>query len=32
VVKAAGCPAICETPGGAAEQAADIKWLRGLVG
>lgn len=28
VIAAAGAPAICETPGGAQAQAADIKWLR----
>ncbi len=28
VVRAAGAPAVVETPGGAAEQAADIAWLR----
>jgi deoxyribonuclease IV len=32
VIREAGCPAICETPGGSAEQAADIKWLRDRVG
>ncbi|MEX2619261.1 MAG: deoxyribonuclease IV [Egibacteraceae bacterium] len=28
VVAAAAAPVICETPGGASEQAADISWLR----
>jgi deoxyribonuclease IV len=28
IVHAAGATAICETPGGATEQAADIRWLR----
>lgn len=28
VVRAAGAPVICETPGEAAEQGADIAWLR----
>lgn len=32
VVEEAGAPVICETPGGAAEQAADIAWLRARVG
>ena len=32
VIKQAGVPAICETPGGAEAQAADIKWLRERVG
>jgi deoxyribonuclease-4 len=27
-IAAAGAPALCETPGGAVEQAADIAWLR----
>lgn len=31
VVAAAGAPVICETPGGVAEQAADIAWLRERV-
>jgi deoxyribonuclease-4 len=31
VVAEAGCPAICETPGGPEAQAADIKWLRERV-
>ncbi|WP_370370615.1 deoxyribonuclease IV [Catenulispora sp. GP43] len=31
VIAEAGCPAICETPGGAEAQAADIKWLRERV-
>jgi deoxyribonuclease-4 len=31
VVSAAGAPVVCETPGGAAGQAADIAWLRGRV-
>ena len=31
VVRAAGAPVVCETPGGAAGQAADITWLRGAV-
>jgi deoxyribonuclease IV len=28
VVQAAGAPVVCETPGGAQEQGADIAWLR----
>jgi deoxyribonuclease-4 len=28
VIRAAGAPAVCETPGGAEAQASDIKWLR----
>ena len=28
VVRAAGCPVVCETPGGRDGQAADIAWLR----
>ena len=28
VVRAAGAPVVCETPGGAAGQGADIAWLR----
>lgn len=28
VVRAAGAPVVCETPGGAAEQGRDIAWLR----
>jgi len=32
VVAAAGCPALVETPGGPAEQAADIAWLRQRLG
>ncbi len=28
VVRAAGAPVVCETPGGAAGMAADIEWLR----
>ncbi|NLG22308.1 MAG: deoxyribonuclease IV [Actinomycetales bacterium] len=31
VVRAAGAPAVVETPGGAAEQGADIAWLRERV-
>lgn len=31
VVEAAQAPVICETPGGAAEQAEDIAWLRGRL-
>ena len=31
VIADAGCPAVCETPGGAQAQAADIKWLRERV-
>jgi deoxyribonuclease IV len=31
VVRAAGAPVICETPGGAEGQAADIAWLRSRV-
>jgi deoxyribonuclease-4 len=32
VIVAAGAPVVVETPGGAKEQAADIKWIRGLTG
>lgn len=32
VVDAASAPVICETPGGAAEQAEDIAWLRRRLG
>lgn len=32
VVRAAGAPVVCETPGGVEGQAADIEWLRGAVG
>ena len=28
VVREAGAPVICETPGGAAEHTADFAWLR----
>ena len=28
VVTAAGAPVVCETPGGATGQAADLAWLR----
>jgi len=28
VVRAAGAPVVCETPGGAQGQGADIAWLR----
>jgi deoxyribonuclease IV len=28
VVRAAGAPVVCETPGGAAEHRADFDWLR----
>ena len=28
VVRAADAPVVCETPGGAAEHAADFAWLR----
>ena len=31
VVRAAGAPVVCETPGGVAGQAADIAWLRARV-
>ena len=31
VVRDAGAPVVCETPGGVAGQAADILWLRGLL-
>jgi deoxyribonuclease-4 len=31
VIAAAGAPAVCETPGGAEAQAADIKWLRDRI-
>ena len=30
-VRAAGCPVVVETPGGSAEQSADIEWLRERV-
>ncbi len=30
-IAAAGAPVVVETPGGAAEQAADIKWVRGVL-
>jgi deoxyribonuclease-4 len=32
VVRAAGAPVVCETPGGREGQAADIAWLRKRVG
>ena len=32
VVRAAGAPVVCETPGGVEGQAADITWLRHAVG
>lgn len=32
VVRAAGAPAVCETPGGVAGQSADIAWLREQLG
>ncbi len=32
VVRAAGAPAVCETPGGVDGQSADIQWLRGRLG
>lgn len=32
VVRAAGAPVICETPGGVAGQSADIEWLRRRLG
>ena len=32
VVREAGAPVICETPGGAAEHVADFAWLRERVG
>ena len=32
VVRAAGAPVVVETPGGAAEQGADIAWLRERLG
>ncbi|MEO5745948.1 MAG: deoxyribonuclease IV [Terracoccus sp.] len=32
VVRAAGAPVVCETPGGVPGQTADIQWLRGAVG
>jgi deoxyribonuclease-4 len=32
VVRAAGAPVVCETPGGVAGQAADIAWLRSRIG
>src|SRR5690606_35053287 len=31
VIRAAGAPVVCETPGGTAGQAADIEWLRSRV-
>lgn len=31
VIRAAGAPVVCETPGGARGQAADIEWLRSRV-
>ena len=31
VIRAAGAPVVCETPGGLAGQTADIAWLRGQV-
>jgi deoxyribonuclease-4 len=31
VVQAAGAPVVCETPGGAQGQGADIAWLRGRL-
>ena len=31
VVRAAGAPVVCETPGGVEGQAADIEWLRSTV-
>jgi deoxyribonuclease-4 len=32
VVRAAGAPVVCETPGGVAGQGADIAWLRSQLG
>ncbi|OFE18991.1 deoxyribonuclease IV [Humibacillus sp. DSM 29435] len=32
VVRAAGAPVVCETPGGVQGQSADIAWLRGASG
>ena len=32
VVRAAGAPVVCETPGGVEGQAADIAWLRERLG
>lgn len=32
VVRAAGAPAVCETPGGVEGQSADIAWLRDRIG
>ncbi len=32
VVRAAGAPAVCETPGGVDGQSADIRWLRSRLG
>ncbi len=32
VVQQAGAPVVCETPGGADGQAADIAWLRDRIG
>jgi deoxyribonuclease-4 len=31
VIRAAGAPVVCETPGGLAGQTADIAWLRSQV-
>jgi deoxyribonuclease-4 len=31
VIRAAGAPVVCETPGGVQGQAADIAWLRSQV-
>lgn len=32
VIRDAGAPVVCETPGGAAEHAADFDWLRARLG
>ena len=32
IVREAGAPVICETPGGVEGQSADIEWLRERVG
>ena len=31
VIRAAGAPVVCETPGGLEGQSADIAWLRSHV-
>ncbi|HSE69472.1 MAG TPA: deoxyribonuclease IV [Nocardioidaceae bacterium] len=32
VIREAGAPVVCETPGGAAEHKADFDWIRGRLG